>query len=65
MKDLAIIVQGQSSYLEILKKSLTGLNVIYSTWVGEENKYSNNDIVIFNEKPKHPGPCNFNFQIPV
>ena len=63
MKDLAIIVQGQSSYLEILKKSLTGLNVIYSTWVGEENKYSNNDIVIFNEKPKHPGPCNFNFQI--
>ena len=62
MDNLAIVVQGQSKHVRLMKKHLTGHNVIYSAWTGEESEYSDKDIVIFNEIPKHSGPANFNFQ---
>lgn len=62
MDNLAIVVQGQSNHVRLMKKHLTGHNVIYSAWTGEESEYSDKDIVIFNEIPKHSGPANFNFQ---
>jgi hypothetical protein len=62
MKDFVIIVQGSSLYVERLKQSLYGFNVIYSTWIGEENKFSEADIVIFNDLPNFYGPANLNLQ---
>lgn len=62
MEDFVIIVQGPSSYVEQIKNSLLGFNIVFSTWVGEENKYLNSDTVIFNEPPTHPGPFNLNYQ---
>lgn len=60
--DFVIIVQGGSEYVQQLKEKLEGFNVIFSTWVGSENKYSNNDIVVYNEKPTYTGPANLNLQ---
>lgn len=62
MDDFAIIVQGSSLYVKEMKKALLGHKVIYSTWVGEEKNYSDDDIVIFNEKPTYTGPANLNLQ---
>lgn len=62
MEDFVIIVQGPSLYIEQVKNSLFGFNVIFSTWAGEENKYLDNDNVIFNEIPYYSGPFNFNYQ---
>lgn len=62
MKDFVIIVQGTSVNVESLKESLQEYNVIYSTWKGEETKYSTKDTVIFNELPNYFGPANLNLQ---
>jgi len=62
MNDFVIIVQGSNIYVEQIKKALTDLNVIFSTWVGEEEKYCKNDNVIFNEIPNYSGPANLNYQ---
>ena len=62
MKDFVIIVQGLSSNVENIKKSLSGYDIIFSTWIGEETKYVESDIVIFNEIPEYKGPANLNLQ---
>jgi hypothetical protein len=62
MNDFVIIVQGSNIYVEQIKEALTDLNVIFSTWVGEEEKYCKNDNVIFNEIPNYSGPANLNYQ---
>lgn len=64
MRKIAIIIQGSSSnvseQLSVWNKLIK--NVIFSTWKGEEDKYTE-QIVIFNDIPSDPGPMNFNYQI--
>ena len=60
--DLAIIIQGESNYVENLRSAFKGCNTIFSTWHGEESKYSDDDKVIYNLIPDDRGPCNLNLQ---
>ena len=62
MKDFVVIVQGGSGYVEQIRKALDGFDVIFSTWVGEQSKYLESDIVVYNEMPKYTGPANLNLQ---
>jgi len=61
---IAIVVQGQSLYVKEVKNAWKDYknDLIFSTWIGDENKYNENDIVLFNEVPTHSGPYNFNYQ---
>lgn len=61
-KELAIVIQGPSDYVEELKKSWDGYNLIWSTWKGEESKYVDDDIVIFNDIPIECGVQNIALQ---
>lgn len=58
----AIVIQGPSTYVSQLKEAWKGFDIIWSTWVGEENKYMPDDVVIFNEKPTHTGVQNITLQ---
>lgn len=64
MNDFCIIVQGPSTYLDILKPKLTrcGVSVIYSTWESDKNLYTENDLVVISDKPHDAGPGNINYQ---
>lgn len=61
---ICLIIQGPSDYVNILKQIYKNINItiIYSTWIGEEHKYNENDIVIFNKKPDEPGKQNIMLQ---
>lgn len=61
---IAIIIQGPSLYVNEVKSAWKGFdnNLIFSTWKGDENKYNENDIVIFNDTPTTSGPRNINYQ---
>lgn len=63
--DIAIVIQGPSDNVKEQKISWGNFkdNIIFSTWVGYEDLYNNDDIVIFNEYPKINGPMNINYQI--
>jgi len=61
-KDLAIIIQGPSDNVEELKKKWVGYNLIWSTWKGNEEKYNDNDIVIFDDVPNEKGIGNLKLQ---
>lgn len=63
-KKIAIVIQGPSLYVNEVKNAWKGFNdnLIFSTWKGDENKYDDNDIVIFNDPPIISGPRNFNYQ---
>jgi hypothetical protein len=58
----AIVIQGPSTNVEELKKAWVGYDLIWSTWLGEESKYNNDDIVIFNEIPHEKGVGNIKLQ---
>jgi len=60
---LAIVVQGPSIYVPEIKESWKDFkkDIIFSTWIGDEDKYEKDDLVIFNEKP-YEGLYNFNLQ---
>jgi len=60
--DLVIIIQGPSNNVFELKKAWEGFNIIWSTWVGEETKYDENDIVLFNNLPIERGVQNIALQ---
>lgn len=60
--NLAIIIQGPSSNVPDLKSAWYGFNIIWSTWKGEESKYVDNDIVIFNDTPNERGIQNIALQ---
>jgi hypothetical protein len=62
MEEWCIIVQGPSDSVSEIKKSTEGYKTIFSTWVGDESKYSKDDDVIFNEKPKQVGIGNLYYQ---
>jgi hypothetical protein len=59
---LVIIIQGPSNNVEELKKAWDGYNLIWSTWKGSESRYSDNDIVIFNDVPHEEGVGNIKLQ---
>jgi len=61
---IAIVIQGTSDYVPEVKNAWKNFkdDLIFSTWKGCEDKYSENDIVIFNKEPNSPGPFNFNYQ---
>lgn len=64
MRKVAIIIQGTSNYVPEVKNAWKDFkkDLIFSTWVGNEDKYDEDDIVIFNNIPEYSGPFNFNFQ---
>ena len=51
MDNICLIIQGPSVNVNILKDKYKNMNIqiIFSTWEGEESKYNENDIVIFNK----------------
>lgn len=60
MNDICMIIQGPSMYVKTLKERYqnTDVQIIYSTWEGEESKYDNDDIVVFSKKPNISGVQN-------
>ena len=58
----AIVIQGQSDYVNELKKAWSGNSLIWSTWIGNESKYNKEDIVVFNEMPSVRGVGNVMLQ---
>lgn len=65
MRDIAIVIQGPSDYVVQQKRAWKGYgnHCIFSTWVGEQNKYKSSDNVVFNEIPVDSGCANINYQI--
>lgn len=61
---IAIVVQGPSLYVKEVKNAWKDYkqDIIFSTWVGSENEYDSDDIVIFNKFPKYAGHWNLNYQ---
>ena len=59
-----IIVQGQINYKKELMDcySNSPIDVIFSTWTGEEDKFSSDTICIFNKKPVNAGVQNLMLQ---
>jgi hypothetical protein len=64
MDNICLIIQGPSVNVNILKDKYKNMNIqiIFSTWEGEESKYNENDIVIFNKMPKERGIQNVMLQ---
>jgi hypothetical protein len=64
MDNICLIIQGPSVNVNILKDKYKNMNIqiIFSTWEGEESKYNENDIVIFNKMPKEKGIQNVMLQ---
>lgn len=65
MSKIAIVVQGASTNVEEQKTAwrMVSGDLIFSTWVGEESKYTEMDKVVYSEPPAEPGPANFNYQM--
>jgi hypothetical protein len=61
-KGLAIIIQGPSSNVDELKAAWHGYDLIWSTWKGDESKYTKNDIALFNHMPLEKGVGNIKLQ---
>jgi len=64
MNKICLIIQGASDYVTILKEKYKNMDIqiIFSTWEGEESKYNENDIVIFNKMPIERGIQNVMLQ---
>lgn len=58
----AIVIQGPSNNVDELKKAWAGYDLIWSTWLGEESPYEENDIVVYSSKPHETGFGNINLQ---
>ena len=64
MDKLCLIIQGPSNNVNIIKEKYKDcdIQIIFSTWEGEENKYDENDIVVFNKIPQERGVQNVMLQ---
>lgn len=62
MEDFVVIVQGGSSHIQEIREKLKDFNIIFSTWDGEQDKYSPSDTVIYSKLPEYKGPANLNLQ---
>ena len=65
MDNIAIVIQGPSKNVIEQKKAWEGYleHCIFSTWVGEESNYSEEDCVVYSDPPEESGPMNFNYQM--
>lgn len=63
MNDFVIVIQGQSTNVQQQKEAWKGFDVLFSTWIGQEDKYTVEDNVIYNPIPTNAGPANFNYQL--
>lgn len=62
MNNFCIVIQGPSTYVEEMKIAFDGIApLVFSTWVGEENKYKETDVVVFNNFPDVKGAGNTNY----
>lgn len=60
-----VVVQGQTypNYVDLVRKSWEGYQIIFSTWDNTDRKYYNeDDIVIYNPIPSTSGVKNLNLQ---
>jgi hypothetical protein len=62
MDKVCIVIQGPSEYIHEQKTAWGTTQLIFSTWKGNEDKYTSDDIVIFNEIPENPGFKNYELQ---
>ena len=64
MNKICLIIQGPSHYVDIIKQKYkdNNIQIIFSTWIGEESKYDENDIVVFNKMPQERGVQNVMLQ---
>ena len=60
-----VVVQGQTypNWLDEVRSSWEGYQIIFSTWIGTDTKYyKEDDIVIYNPIPSDKGVSNLNLQ---
>jgi nucleoside-diphosphate-sugar epimerase len=64
MDKFCVVVQGPSTQVDEIRTAFgeAGIHVIFSTWEGQRDKYSDSDIVVFNEYPTDAGIGNINYQ---
>jgi hypothetical protein len=62
MDKFCVVVQGPSSHVDRIKYAFSGVPIIFSTWVGSEHNYKENDIVVYNQYPTEAGVGNTNYQ---
>jgi len=64
MDEICLIIQGASNNVDIIKEKYknTNIKIIFSTWEGDESKYNENDIVLFNKIPQEKGIQNVMLQ---
>jgi hypothetical protein len=63
MNDFVVVIQGQSTNVQEQKEAWKGFDILFSTWIGQEDKYTAEDNVIYNPIPTTTGPANFNYQL--
>jgi hypothetical protein len=59
-----VVIQGQTlpDILPKLKEKWSGYQIIFSTWMGSEEHYQPDDVVIFSQMPEVVGKSNLNLQ---
>lgn len=59
-----VVIQGQTlpDNLAKLKEKWAGYQLVFSTWMGSEEHYQPDDVVIFSQMPEVNGVSNFNLQ---
>jgi hypothetical protein len=64
MDKICLIIQGPSDSVNSIKEYYkdSNIQIIFTTWEGEERKYTENDIVIFNKMPIERGIRNVMLQ---
>jgi hypothetical protein len=64
MNKICLIIQGPSDHVNSIKEKYkdSNIQIIFSTWEGEESKYDENDIVIFNKMLQERGIQNVMLQ---
>jgi hypothetical protein len=62
MKNFCVVIQGPSNYVPILKEKWSGVDLIWSTWIGAEGNYTADDVVVFSEVPNDRGVHNLYMQ---
>ena len=62
MDKFCVVVQGPSSHVDRIKLSFSGIPIVFSTWVGSEHNYKEDDVVVYNQYPSEAGVGNTNYQ---
>lgn len=62
MDNFCVVIQGPSSHVDRLRHAFSSVPVIFSTWVGSEHHYKEDDIVVYNQYPSEAGIGNTNYQ---